>query len=149
MIITRYKNCIPSICLTLKRITPTREFQSIKNSLRSQGWKDWHILLGIFNYVMNYRMEKMGILGNQQSMVKFQEAYLYQEENEKSIHIPLNTITEANIRYGLELSMLATINALGFSVPQYTAINKDKIREILNKFNYWEDDVDHEAIFDL
>ena len=45
--------------------------------------------------------------------------------------------------------MLATIYALGLDIPKNTAISKDKIRVILDKFNYWEDDVDHQPIFDL
>ncbi len=149
MIERRYKNCIPSIRLTLKRIIPTKRFQSLKNSLRSQGWKDWHILMGIFNFVMNYRMEKIGILGNQYAMIKFQETYSYQEEKDDSVYVPLNEFTEENLKFGLESSMPATICALGLSLPQNTAIKKEKISEILNKFNYWEDDVEHEALFDL
>lgn len=148
MIKRRYENCVPSIRLTLKRIVPTKEFQAIKNSLRSQGWKDWHILMGIFNFIMNYRMEKIGILGNQQAMIKFQESYPNQEEDVNGIQGPMKIITETNIINGLELSMPATLNALGFSIPQNTRIEKEKLLKILEKFNYWEDDVDHEAIFD-
>ena len=149
MIEMRYKNCLPSIRLTLKRIVPTKRFQSLKNTLRSQGWKDWHILMGIFNFVMNYRMEKLEILGNQQAMIKFYETYPYQEEDEKSICTPLNEFTEENIRIALELSMLATIRAIGFDLPKNTAISKDKLRKILDGFNYWEDDVEHEPIFEI
>ena len=149
MIKRRYEKCIPSIRLTLKQIVPTKEFQAIKISLHTKGWKDWHILMGIFNFIMNYRMEKMGILGNQQVMIKFQESYLYQEEDENSIQIPMNVITEKNILNGLEISMPATLNAFGFSIPQNIRIQKDKLQELLKKFNYWEDDADHEVIFDL
>ncbi len=148
MIKRRYENCFPSIRLTLKRLVPTKEFQAIKNSLRSQGWKDWHILMGIFNFIMNYRMEKIGILGNQQAMIKFQESYPYQEENENSIQIPINVIIELNIKSGLELSMLATLSALGFSIPQNIRFEKKKMLKLLEKFNYWEDDVKHEPFFD-
>ena len=149
MIKRRYENCVPSIRLTLKRIISTKEFQATKNSLRSQGWKDWHILMGIFNFIMNYRMEKMGILINQQAMIKFQESYPYQEEDVNSIQIPMNVITEKNIINGLDLSMPATLNALGFSIPQNIRIQKDNLLKILEKFNYWEDDADHDAILDL
>ena len=149
MIERRYKNCIPSIRLTLRNIIPTKRFQSLKTSLRSHEWKDWHILMGLFTFVMNYRMEKIGILGNEDAMINFQETYPYKEENENSINVPLNEFTEKNLKFGLETSMHATIYALGFSLPKNTAIKKEKIYEILNKFNYWEDDVDHEPLFDL
>jgi len=149
MIERRYKNCIPSIRLTLKIIIPTKRFQSLKNSLRSKGWKDWHILMGLFNFIMNYRMKKLGILGNEDAMTNFQETYIYKEENENSINIPLSEFTEDNLKFGLETSMPATICALGLSLPKITVIKKENLYEILNKFNYWEDDVDHEPLFDL
>ena len=149
MIKRRYENCIPSIRMTLKKLVPTKKFQSIKTSLSSQGWKDWHILMGIFNFIMNYRMDKLGILGDQLSMIKFQETYTYQEENDSSIQIPMSIITEQNIKIGLDISMPATINALGFSIPQNIRIDKDKIRKILDSYNYWEDDIDHDAIFEI
>jgi hypothetical protein len=105
--------------------------------------------MGIFNFVLNYRLEKFGILGNQNIMIKFQEKNPYQEEKDDSIYVPLNEFTEFNLKSGLESSMLATICALGLRLPHNTAIKKEKISELLNKFNYWEDDVEHEAIFDL
>ena len=81
-------------------------------------------------------------------MIKFQETYPYQEEDENSIQIPMNVITEQNIISGLELSMLATLNALGFTIPQNVRIKREKLLKLLEKFNYWEDDVDHDAIFE-
>jgi len=149
MIRRRYENSVPSIRITLKHFVPTKEFQEIKNSFRSKGWKDWHILMGIFNFIMNYRMEKMGILGNLQAMIKFQELYPYQEESQHSIQIPMSVITEKNIMNGLEMSIPATLSALGFSIPPDTRIEKNKLLKILEKFNYWENDVEHEPLFDL
>lgn len=82
-------------------------------------------------------------------MIKFQETYPYQEEKDDSVYVPLNEFTEENLKVGLESSMLATICALGLSLPKNIAIKKEKISEILNKFNYWEDDIEHEPLFDL
>lgn len=82
-------------------------------------------------------------------MIKFQESYPYQEEDVNSIQIPMNVITKLNIKSGLELSMLATLNALGFSIPQNIRIGKEKLLKLLEKFNYWEDDIDHDALFDV
>ncbi len=82
-------------------------------------------------------------------MIKFQEKYPYVEENENRIKVPLDEFTEENLKFGLESSMLATIHALGLSIPQNIAIKKEKIHDIIQKFNYWEDDVNYEPIFDL
>ncbi len=149
MIKKRYKNCIPSIRLSLKRIVPTEDFQILKEILRSQGWKDWHILLAIFNLVMNYRMSKLGILSNVNSMIEFGEKYPYQEENKNSIFVPLDEFTEENMKKSLELSMPASLNVYGFTLKA-KKIKIDEIKQFLaEKFNYWVDDVDHEPIFDI
>ena len=49
----------------------------------------------------------------------------------------------------LEQSMLATLRLYGFSL-EGKSINSDDLKLFLaEKFNYWEDDVEHEAIFNL
>lgn len=146
---TRYIKCIPSIRLTLKRIIPTEKFQLIKKKLRNQGWKDWHILLALFNLAMNYRMNKLGISNNIAAMKEFYERYPYKEEKKDSIVVPLDEINEENMKSSLKISMLSTLQGYGFSL-EGRKINPEEISKFLTeKFNYWEDDVDHEPIFDI
>ena len=145
----RYVKSIPSIRLTLKKIVPTKSFQLLKEQLRSQRWKDWHILLAFFNLVMNYRMTKLGITGNIVAMEKFYQEYPYEEEKDSAVSIPIEEINKANMKKNLQVSMLATLKGLGFSLER-KKIKPEEIADFLaNKFNYWEDDVDHEPIFDI
>jgi len=145
----RYTKSIPSIRLTLKRIVPTKNFQLLKEKLRSQGWKDWHILLAFFNLVMNYRMAKLGITGNIVAMEEFYQEYPYEEEKDDAVIIPIEEINEANMKTNLQVSMLSTLKVLGFSLEK-KMVKPEKIADFLaDKFNYWEDDVDHEPIFDI
>ncbi len=145
----RYTKSIPSIRITLKRIVPTTSFQLLKEKLRSQGWKDSHILLAIFNLVMNYRMEKLGIIGNIDAMEKFYQEYPYKEEKDDAINIPIEEISEANMKMYLQVSMLGTLKGYGFSLER-KVVKPEEIADFLaEKFNYWEDDVDHDPIFDI
>ena len=145
----RYTKSIPSIRITLKRIVPTTSFQLLKEKLRSQGWKDSHILLAIFNLVMNYRMEKLGIIGNIDAMEKFYQEYPYKEEKDDAINIPIEEISEANMKMYLQVSMLGTLKGYGFSLER-KVVKPEEIADFLGeKFNYWEDDVDHDPIFDI
>lgn len=73
-----------------------------------------------------------GPINNQYAMINFGETYLYQEENDDSLIVPLDEFTEENLKFGLESSFPATICALGLSLPQNVAIKKEKISEILN-----------------
>ncbi|MFW9970561.1 MAG: hypothetical protein ACFFDF_10195 [Candidatus Odinarchaeota archaeon] len=149
LIKARYRKSIPSIRKTLKRIVPTERFQQLKDDLRNQGWKDWHILLAFFNLVMNYRMEKLGISGNIFAMEKFYQEYPYEEEKEDAISVPIEEITEEDMKRNLQVSMMATLNGFGFSI-QGKLVKPEEISKFLaEKFNYWEDDVDHDPIFDI
>jgi hypothetical protein len=149
LIKARYQKSVPSIRLTLKRIVPTSSFQALKMNLRSQGWKDWHILLALFNLVMNYRMDRFGISGNIIAMEKFYQEYPYEEEKDNAIKIPLEEINEVNMKRNLQVSMLATLKGFGFSL-EGKLVKPEEISDFLaEKFNYWEDDVDHEPIFDI
>ena len=149
LIKARYTKSIPSIRITLKRIVPTTSFQILKEKLRNQGWKDWHILLAIFNLVMNYRMGKLGIIGNIDAMEKFYQEYPYEEENDDAISVPIEEINEANMKMYLQVSMLGTLKGFGFSL-EGKALKPEEIADFLaEKFNYWEDDIDHEPIFDI
>lgn len=64
---------------------------------------------------------------NQYAMINFGETYLYQEENDDSLIVPLDEFTEENLKFGLESSFPANICALGLSLPQNVAIKKEKI----------------------
>lgn len=149
LIKARYTKSLPSIRKTLKWIVPTESFQQLKENLRNQGWKDWHILLAFFNLVMNYRMEKLGVIGNIAAMEKFYQDYPYEEEKEDAVNIPIEIINEENMKVNLQISMLATLKGFGFSLEQ-KMVKPEEISDFLaDKFNYWEDDVDHDPIFDV
>ena len=149
LIKARYTNSLPSIRKTLKRILLTDSFQQLKENLRNQGWKDWHILLAFFNLAMNHRMEKLGIIGNIAAMEKFYQDYPYEEEKEDAVSIPVEIINEENMKFNLQVSMLATLKGFGFSLEQ-KMVKPEEISDFLaEKFNYWEDDVEHDPIFDV
>lgn len=147
MINNRYKNCIAPVKFTLIQILPSRKFQNLKNILRQNGWKDWHILLAIDNLTIIYRMTKEHIKTPEEakaSSLKFLE-----EEKINDIEIPLSVFTEENMHEALRGSMLSTLKLLGFSIPLKT-IDTQKVETFLReKFNYFEDDIDHSNIFDI
>ena len=147
LIKVRYTNSIPAIRFTLKRIVPTNHFQNLKNRLRNEGWKDWHILLALDNLVLNYRMSELGIR-TIQDMNNFRKKFMQEEEKEESLIVPLDQINEENMKNNLKLSMLSTLKGYSFSL-EGKMIDPEEISKFLaEKFNYWEDDVDHEPVFD-
>ena len=82
-------------------------------------------------------------------MIEFSKKYPYQEEQESSIYVPLSEFTLEQMKISLESSMPATLKIYGFSLKG-KKVNRDEMKIFLaEKFNYWNDDIDHEYIFDL
>ena len=43
----RYKNSVVPIQLTLEKLKTDENFKEVVRKLRSEGWKDWHILMAM------------------------------------------------------------------------------------------------------
>lgn len=142
----RYKLCIPPIRLTLKRIVPTKEFQDVKEFLRLNGWKDWHLLLAIGNLVFNYRIVKLGIK-KEQEKIDYIKGVMYLEEKKDTVEVPFAEFTVDNLYHYLYNSAFTTLKGYGYKVDSNMRL--DEIRQLLDEINYWEYDVAHEPIFDL
>ena len=147
MIKNRYKNCVSSMWLTLKQIIPSKEFQNLKNLLRQKGWKDWHILLAIDNLVITYRMKIKGI-HTLEEYKEYSKEFL-KKEQENAVKVHLNEFTEEKMSEALNGSMLSTLKLLGFSFPLRSP-DFQKIEDFLKeKYNYFNDDVAHDNIFEI
>lgn len=112
--------------------------------LREKGWKDWHVLMAILNLVLNYRYQHKT---NNLSMDDYFKFYVDRPEESTDLIVPLTEFTEKNLKLNLESSMMATMTSLGFSLKG-KPIKIDEVSKFLGeKFNYWNDDVPHEDIF--
>jgi len=145
----RYKNCIPSIRLTLDRLVKDVKFQQTIEILRQKKWKDWHLLLAIFNHALNYRGNFLGVFNNPFAMKRFSDEYPYQEETKNSIPIPLQSFSIINLEMALHSSMMATLKQYGFSLKGKHLKIDDVVKLLDEKFNYWSEDIDHDNIFDF
>jgi len=53
----RYKNIAKAVPHTLERLRQSSTFLTMVEQLRNEGWKDWYILLAVFNGAMNWHLE--------------------------------------------------------------------------------------------
>ena len=57
----RFKNSKKCIHVTLSELTQKKEFSDLINRLRSAGYLDWQIVLGMTNFVINYKARQLAI----------------------------------------------------------------------------------------
>lgn len=143
----RYENSVKPIRLTLDRLSERDQFIELVDRLRNEGWKDWHILMALANLVINYRVNASVSPSSPNSAQDVTLEYMNREEDEKSIPIPLDLVTEDNLRSRMEAGMLASLRGLGHEIntatPPFEAVG-----EFLGqRYNYWDLDAEHDDPF--
>lgn len=53
----RYKNIAKAVPHMLERLRQSSTFLTMVEQLHNEGWKDWHILLAVFNGAMNWHLK--------------------------------------------------------------------------------------------
>lgn len=144
----RYENSVRPIRLTLDKLAQRDHFIELVDKLRSDGWKDWHILMALANLVVNYRVVKSVSPSSLDSAQEVTLEYMNREEDENSIPIPLDLVTEENLRRRMKTGMLASLRGLGHEIniatPPFEAVS-----EFLGeRYNYWDLDVKHDDPFE-
>jgi hypothetical protein len=144
----RYRIFVIPIRLTLKELGNNEDFMLLVKKLRQEGWLDWHLLSSISNVATSYRFRKiLGPYADPKAHKDFFINLMKEPEKETSLSIPISEFSEKNLRFALNVSMVATISNLGLEVRQRTP-DLDAIDHFLrNRYNYWTDDIDHENPF--
>lgn len=148
LVAERYKRGIVPIRLTLERLAEDKEFMTIVQKLRKEGWKDWHFITAISNLVLNERVN--GILkGSQQSpeiTIELFRELAIKDESKSDPVVPTSLFTEENMRIAIHISQASTLQGHGLQLRQHTP-NINAIDHFLRlRYGYWDEDIEHEPI---
>lgn len=145
---SRYERAIIPIGLTLRKLNVYKPFQKIVKKLRHENWKDWHILMAISQIAVNYRVNRSGHHDTEETKRLFFKE-IDEEESEISMPIPLLEFSEEAIRRSLFMTLPSTLKMLRLELKTDTP-NADAIQHFLSKrLNYWDNDVEHDNIFNV
>jgi hypothetical protein len=130
---------------TIPRLSKEPSFRETVEHLRAEGWKDWHILLGLGNQVMNYRIALLGEdPTNQEEILRRYRTRVPEDEGAPAI--PPEEVTAESLRYHLEASFGATVQGWGLALRAHASISE--IEAVLaTRYRYWDIDVPHEDPF--
>lgn len=150
----RYKKSIPPIKYTIKRLSKNPEFVSTIQSLRADGWLDWHILLVINNIAVNYRIDQnikeytLTPSTDMDSLYQNEwEMVINEEEKKNSTVIPVSLFKEDELRLCLHGTMIHTLEIYGLECKQTIPDLKAIEHFLQERYNYWKDDIEHDKLF--
>lgn len=138
----RYERIMPSIRYTLPRLLRVPSFRQTIESLRQEGWLDWHILTAVSCATINERLNREPT--DEHDPEALDQVYqTLSEEKEEWEPVPLNIFEPGVLQFCLHTSMLSTLKVLELECHQLTP-DFHAIEEFLrHRYNYWTDDLPH------
>jgi hypothetical protein len=132
---------------TLPRLLADGPFISAAAKLRTEGWKDWHLLLAVANIRQNYVMHHLvGPASSSEGYRAVAARIASKDEGESDPAPAAKLFTIDELRRALRLSQMSTLQSMGFECGQLTP-NLVGIDRFLGRFNYWTDDLPHPPLF--
>lgn len=145
----RYNLLLPPVRLTLPRLASQPHFMELVGKLRAQGWKDWHLLVAVANITVNTRAAHRGVRMTRSiasADVDRFRSIMQEEERPEDPETPANAFTEDQMWFHLASAAAAGAQGLGLELRLGRFEPRSFLNVLGDRFNYWEDDVDHEPI---
>ena len=148
-IISRYKNCLKSIHLTIDRVKDLPQFKQELEKLRNEGWLDWQILMALYNNLNNlkahnslrqngkmYRTEEEWIMDFDKTFHKIRSS----DEKLTYVEVPINEIIGKNLELQLQQLSIQVLGSFALSNNSRYP-NQSAVRDFLiSRFNFGVDD---------
>ncbi|MBW1297781.1 dsDNA nuclease domain-containing protein [Aquimarina litoralis] len=128
----RFNNTDKSIYLTLSDLKQNPEFPDFINNLRQKGWKDWQIILSIFNFIVGYKANKFETNELGSSKVSFEsfqkrfKKYADMDEKDCYVYFPLEAFKSEEFNFQLDVSITSILESYGLGnklkIPNFGVI---------------------------
>ena len=112
-------------------------------TLRAEGWLDWHLQTAIHNTVVGYRIERIARSLGPENARRMLERVARSPEVETAEDIPARLFTPEAINRHRQNAMLSLLNNWGLELRQRTP-DFPGIETLLGaRYGYWDDDCEH------
>jgi hypothetical protein len=144
----RHEQILKLLPFTIRRLKQQADFIAIVRVFKSRGWKDWHVLAAILNFVLNYRArERFGPTPTPDQVAKYMFDVATKPETKNTKLIPTAHFTMEALEFSRKMNLHPVLQSWGFE-PHHPALRDEVIEDFLaRRYGYWDDDFEHEPIF--
>ncbi|UCS93287.1 hypothetical protein KZP23_22000 [Echinicola marina] len=142
----RFNNIRKCTYLTLADLRKLPDFPALLNTLRSQGYKDWQILMNMQNFMINYKVQRFerkefkSELEYVEHIQKKMLEYMNMDEKDCYVQFPLKAFQSKEFMEQFNISLIAVLKTYGLETKSMTP-NFKAIKEFLDvRFNLSNDD---------
>ncbi len=139
---------------TLKRLRKSGELPVIVNNLRSSGWLDWQIVLGMMNFVLGYKSRSAIENMRFSSQAEYDAALLQSfdhikrmDEKDWDMEFPADAFSSSGFKLSLSQYVIFALDVIGLQINTKFP-NLEAIKEFLDiRFNMQNDTTDNKNPF--
>ena len=144
---TRYEALAQGLRITAPVLSRSAQFRSVVQSLRAQGWLDWHILTAVANIVINYRyLPDNSTPPSEDTMRELMQA-ASSPESAAVPPVPVALFSLEQMQNARQHAMMSLVKHWGLECWQRTP-DMAAIEQLLAaRYGYWDEDVPHEDPF--
>lgn len=148
VISNRYENISKAIPRQLEYLGKSEEFAEIVKKLRKWGWKDWHILLSVFNLMLNLK-HFIGKIGWYPKTEEEEKEIINFKEDEYFQPFCISEFSEEKLYFHLKGALISSCKGMEFEFRRRN-IKPEKIEKFLRKrMKYFDLDIPHKTYFPL
>jgi hypothetical protein len=145
----RYQRMMPIGRMTIPRLARTEPTATVLYQLRSEGWRDWQLIMAITNIIGNARPDWEGLRLAVDSPPKIRlraSALLRREELDTDPQLDSEAFTRDKLLAALRFTALLTLPSYGLHLntpsPNATAV----LTVLRDRFNFGVDDTQHDDL---
>lgn len=142
----RFNNMQKCTYLTLAELKKLPDFPIYLNALRSQGYKDWQILMNMQNFMINYKVQRFELrkFNTEQEQIEHLQKtfhkYINIDEKDCYVQFPLEAFQTKEFTDQFNISLPSALKTYGLETKLMTP-NFKAIKEFLDiRFNLRNDD---------
>lgn len=128
---------------TLARVLQDPDCRGAIESLRADGWRDWHLLVAVVNVALNARADAMGALSDPRKASEAFERIRERPESEDDPTLPLALCNAESLRMAMRLAVLSVAQRRWRLFTAGPTPNTSALTDLLVRRYGFQDDVEH------
>jgi len=151
MLTNRYAQVPAIMRRTLPRLQRDLAFRNTVAQLRAAGWLDWHLLTGVYNVLLQFRLAHAG-LNTREALeapgaAEATRRLVFTPEADDEPDAAMDAFSAAGLRWGLKESIPSTVTNWDLDLRSPYADYPAFERLLAERYGYWTDDINHDDPF--
>ena len=144
----RYEVSLAGLRHTLPRVVADPAFRTVVDELRSEGWKDWQLLMAMLNTTANFRVAaRIDPHADSQAYAVAMNKEVFSPEREDVFPVPISEFSRQMLEMQLLMALGSGLMSDGLELHQRTLNSDGLFVYAKERWLYFDHDIEHGTVF--